>query len=90
MKETDCFQDAMPGEVCFGCGSENPMGLHIRSFWESDEGVCHFQPLAHHQGWPALTCGGIIATIIDCHCMATAIAQAMRNERRALTRILHE
>lgn len=84
MDVTECFQDAMPGEVCFGCGADNPMGLRIRSHWEGEEGVCRFQPLAHHQGWPGLTCGGILATVIDCHCMATAMAQAVRNENRAL------
>ncbi len=34
----ECFQDAMPGDVCFGCGAENTHGLRIRSFWEGDEG----------------------------------------------------
>jgi acyl-coenzyme A thioesterase PaaI-like protein len=81
---SECFQDAMPGDVCFGCGAENPHGLRIRSFWEGDEGVCRFTPMAHHQGWPGITCGGILATLVDCHCMATAMASAVRREGRAL------
>lgn len=78
------FQDHMLGEVCFGCGSDNPAGLHIHSFWEQDVAVCRWQGDQRFQGWPGLTCGGIIATLIDCHCMATAMATAVRNEHRPL------
>jgi acyl-coenzyme A thioesterase PaaI-like protein len=84
MIELGCFQDAMPGDVCFGCGGENPKGLQIRSFWQGDEGVCDWQPEPHHQGWGGLLCGGIIATLVDCHCMATAMAHAIRKEGRTL------
>lgn len=85
MAERECFQDFMPGDVCFGCGAGNQAGLRIRSFWEGDEGVCHWQPDARHQGWEGVTCGGIIATLIDCHCMATAMAAAVRSEHRLLS-----
>ena len=74
----------MPSDVCFGCGYENPYGLKITSFWENDECVCIWKPEKKHQGWPGLTCGGIISTLIDCHCMASAMATAIRNENRAL------
>jgi acyl-coenzyme A thioesterase PaaI-like protein len=81
---TECFQDAMPGDVCFGCGAGNAQGLRIRSHWEGEEGVCLFTPLPEHQGWPGITCGGILATLIDCHSMATAMASAVKQESRAL------
>ena len=83
----DYFQHAMPGDVCFGCGSANPAGLHIHSYWDDDgkEAICHWQAGELHQGWQGVTCGGIIATLIDCHCMATAMATAIRNENRPLT-----
>ncbi len=84
MAEHEYFQHAMPGDVCFGCGSDNAAGLKIHSYWEGDEGVCHWQPAPHHVGWDGVTCGGIIATLIDCHCMATAMATAIRNENRPL------
>lgn len=74
----------MPGDVCFGCGPSNAAGLQIRSFWDREEGVCVWQPDGRHQGWAGITCGGIIATLIDCHCMATAMATAVRREDRAL------
>jgi len=84
MPELAYFQHAMPGDVCFGCGSENAAGLKIHSYWEGDDGVCRWQPQKQHEGWDGVTCGGIIATLIDCHCMATAMATAIRNEGRPL------
>ncbi len=84
MSEREYFQHAMPGDVCFGCGSNNSAGLKIHSYWEGEAGVCHWQPEKHHEGWDGVTCGGIIATLIDCHCMATAMATAIRNENRPL------
>ncbi len=80
----DFFQKYMPGDVCFGCGRSNPDGLQIKSYWEGDDCVCVWQPEKKHQGWPDITCGGIIATLIDCHCMASAMATAIRNENRPL------
>ncbi len=81
----DYFQRHMPGDVCFGCGESNTAGLHIHSYWEGEVGVCRWQPKEIHQGWQGITCGGIIATLIDCHCMATAMATAIRNENRPLS-----
>ena len=78
------FQDYLPGKACFGCGADNPHGLKIRSFWDGDIAKCRWQPEQYHEGWANLTCGGIIATVIDCHCIATAMATAIRNENRDL------
>ncbi len=68
----------------FGCGHSNTAGLQIKSYWQGDDCVCIWQPEIKHQGWPGITCGGIIATLIDCHCMASAMATAIRNENRPL------
>ncbi len=84
MSEKEYFQDYMPGDVCFGCGSQNKQGLHIRSYWEGDIATCYWQPQEYHAGWVGLTCGGIIASIIDCHCIATAMATAIKNDHRSL------
>ena len=85
MADREYFQDYMPGDIRFGCGTANPEGLKIRSFWEGNDGVCLWQPDERFQGWGGITCGGIIATLIDCHCMATAMATAIRNENRPLS-----
>ena len=84
MTESHCFQDVMPGDECFGCGANNPQGLQIKSYWQGKNSICEWQPQTHHQGWAGLTCGGIIATLVDCHCMATAMAYAIREEGRTL------
>lgn len=84
MASTDFFQRYMPGDVCFGCGHSNPDGLRIKSYWEGEDCVCRWQPDERYQGWSNLTCGGIIATLIDCHSMASAMATSVRREGREL------
>lgn len=78
------FQDHMPGNVCFGCGAENPDGLQIKSFWEGDEAVCIWESEEKYHGWRNIMNGGILATLIDCHCMGTAMAAAYKAENRGL------
>ena len=78
------FQDNMPENVCFGCGIHNPEGLQIKSYWEGDEAVCVWQSEEKYHGWRGLMNGGIMATLIDCHCMGSAMAHAYREENRPL------
>ncbi|WP_456460456.1 PaaI family thioesterase [Reichenbachiella sp.] len=78
------FQNHMPENVCFGCGINNDQGLHIKSYWEGDESVCQWQSEEHYHGWSDLMNGGIMATLIDCHCMGTAMAHAYKEEGRTL------
>lgn len=82
--ESPAFQDYMPGNICFGCGKENPKGLHVRSWWEGEESVAVWNSEARYQGWKGLMNGGILATLIDCHCMGTAMAAAYQAEGREL------
>ncbi len=79
------FQDDIPHTYCFGCGRDNPRGLHLRSFWDGDASVCSFEPGEQHAAGPRdIVNGGIIATIVDCHCVCTAIAAAYRTEGRPI------
>jgi acyl-coenzyme A thioesterase PaaI-like protein len=76
----------MPHNHCFGCGPENRHGLRIKSHW-SGEGpsVAKFSPQPHHCAGPAhFVNGGILATIIDCHCVCTAAAAAYVDAGRAI------
>jgi acyl-coenzyme A thioesterase PaaI-like protein len=52
--------------MCFVCGIENPIGLHLH-FYTDDEGRCitRFQPEPEHQGFPGQLHGGIISTLLD-------------------------
>lgn len=80
------FQDAMPGNHCWGCGSLNPQGLRIRSRWRGDEAVCLFQPAPQFTGGSLeMVYGGLLSAALGCHAVGTATADAFRREGRAMT-----
>lgn len=72
------IQDYYPDEiaVCYGCGRHNPDGLQIQTYWDGTEGICRFTPRPYHAAFPGYVYGGLIASLIDCHSMGTAIAAA--------------
>lgn len=81
------FQDYFPRLDCFGCGPANRQGLQIKSYWSLDqhETVCFFDPAEHHSsGIPDVLHGGILASVIDCHAIWTAIADAYKREGRPM------
>ena len=85
MSKQTAFQDLFTHNGCFGCGPENAGGLRIKSHWDGDDTVCTFHPEPHHNaGPPNVVNGGIIATIIDCHCVCSAIADRYRREGREI------
>ena len=80
------FQDHYPDNLsyCYGCGRLNEHGLQIKSYWDGEEAVCIFQPKPYHIAVPGYVYGGLIASLIDCHCTGTAAAAAYRAEGRAM------
>src|SRR6185295_6570243 len=72
------IQDLYPDDFahCFGCGRHNAHGHQLKSFVEGAEVVARFTPAAHHMSVPGFTYGGLLASLIDCHAMATAAAAA--------------
>jgi acyl-coenzyme A thioesterase PaaI-like protein len=80
------FQELIPGNNCFGCGPENELGLQIKSYWDGpEEASCVFEPQPHQNAGPKqFLNGGIIATLVDCHSVCTAVADAYRREGRAV------
>jgi acyl-coenzyme A thioesterase PaaI-like protein len=77
------FQDYYPDEFahCYGCGRLNQEGLHIKSYWDGDESVCHYMPKPYYTGgFPGNVYGGFIASLIDCHGAATASAAKLRDD----------
>jgi acyl-coenzyme A thioesterase PaaI-like protein len=80
------FQDYYPENLsyCYGCGRLNEHGLHIRTFWDKDESVTTFTPKPYHLAVPGFVYGGLIASLIDCHCTGTASAAAYRAAGRAI------
>lgn len=65
---------------CFGCGALNEHGLQIKSRWDGDELVCRWKPPPHHIGHPGVVYGGVIASVVDCHAIWTALATHCRDE----------
>ncbi|MGH9906677.1 MAG: PaaI family thioesterase [Pyrinomonadaceae bacterium] len=61
-----------PNLACFGCGPANPRGLHVRSFPDGDEVVAEFKPEKYQEAFDGMLSGGIIGTLLDCHCNWTA------------------
>ena len=80
------FQDYYPDSMahCYGCGRLNGEGHQIRSFWDGEQSVCHFQPKPAHVAIPGYVYGGLLASLIDCHGTGTAAAAAYRAEGRAM------
>lgn len=69
------IQEQIGGNHCWGCGPLNPHGLQIHSYWDGQESICTFTPHPEHMAGPThIVNGGILATLIDCHCVCTAIA----------------
>lgn len=78
------FQDFYPDHFshCYGCGRLNEHGLQIKSHWDGEETVAAFHPEPYHTALPGYVYGGLIASLIDCHCIGTASAAACRAEGR--------
>ncbi len=79
------IQEYLLRNNCWGCGSGNEHGLRLKSYWSDEESVCTWVPGPQHMAGPTnILNGGIIATVIDCHSVCTAIAAAYREEGRGL------
>jgi acyl-coenzyme A thioesterase PaaI-like protein len=71
-----------PRGTCFGCGPVNEKGLRIRSFARGEEVVCEWQPESYHEAFPGMLNGGIIGTLMDCHCNWTAAWHLMNRNQQ--------
>ncbi len=80
MADELCLQERhAPKLACFGCGPANAKGLRIRSFPDGDEVVATWTPESHHEAFPGMLSGGIIGTLLDCHCNWTAAYHLMKH-----------
>ena len=79
------FQDQGAVHHCHGCGADNERGLRLKSYWDGDEAIAAWRAQPHHCGGTRKNLnGGIIASLIDCHSLNLAIAQAYRAEQRPI------
>src|SRR5918999_5062059 len=79
------FQEQGSVRYCHGCGADNPRGLQIKSYWDGAEAIASWKAEPHHCGGSKdILNGGIIASLIDCHSLNLAIADAYRIEGRPI------
>ena len=71
----DPFGMVRSDHECFGCGDDNPIGLHLRFAADGDGVKASFTPGPDHQGFGGIVHGGIISTVLA-EAMAWAIAHA--------------
>jgi len=70
-----------PQGICFGCGPANPQGLQIQSYPGPDGSVrAVWQAEPHHQAFSGFLNGGIVSSLLDCHCNWTAIHYALQEQ----------
>ncbi|MHB1418462.1 MAG: PaaI family thioesterase [Bacillota bacterium] len=50
---------------CFGCGSDNPIGLKLKFIEDGDLFYTDFIPLEDHQGYDRMVHGGITTAVLD-------------------------
>lgn len=78
-----CLQEQYGfANTCFGCGPSNEHGLHIRSYLDGDEVVGEWQPAEKYQAFPGVLNGGIVGTLLDCHCNWTAAIHLMQRREQ--------
>jgi acyl-CoA thioesterase FadM len=78
-------RDLLPGSTCFGCGPDNPHGLHVEIARDDDDPdrlIGTFTPQGHMTGFPGITHGGAIYTALDC--MAAWTPMVLRRQTKAL------
>ena len=85
MKPEILNHDLLPHNDCFGCGHDNPHGLHIEIYLDGEsrdrlKGVLH--PAPHMTGFPGITHGGVLYTALDC--LAAWVPMALRRESPAI------
>ena len=81
MNEPSLQEKYAPQSICFGCGPANAKGLHICSFVRGDEVVATWHAEPHHEAFPGMLNGGIIGSLLDCHCNWTAAWHLMQRDR---------
>lgn len=78
MTEKGLQETFAPQNACFGCGPANEKGLRIRSIVQGEEVIATWAPQKMHEAFPGVLCGGIIGSLLDCHCNWTAAWHLMK------------
>jgi acyl-coenzyme A thioesterase PaaI-like protein len=79
-------------QCCYGCGVSNSQALGVATFWDGTAGRATFLPRPEHTAVPGFVYGGLLASLVDCHGVATAaaaIADDPHHPPRLVTASLH-
>jgi acyl-coenzyme A thioesterase PaaI-like protein len=68
-----------PENACWGCGPANVEGLRIRSFPKDGEVVAEWKPEEKYEAFSGVLNGGVIGTLLDCHCNWAAAYHLMKH-----------
>ena len=85
MKNTSLQELYAPHGICFGCGCKNKNGLQIKSFVDNNFIVSKWRAEEHHQAFPGVLNGGIIGSVLDCHCNWAAAYFLMKDQQLKTT-----
>ena len=80
------IQDLYPENLahCYGCGKNNPKGLHLKTYLKGNETVAHFTPSEEYTALPGSVYGGLVASLLDCHGTGSAAAFVCQEKEIAL------
>src|SRR5438552_6452095 len=81
MAEQSLKEKYAPEDSCWGCGPSNREGLRISSIAKNGEVVAEWQPQPKYEAFPGALNGGIISTLLDCHCNWTATYHLMKRAK---------
>jgi len=81
MKEQSLQEKYAAQSTCWGCGPANPDGLHIRSFPQNGEVLAEWKPQKKYEAFDGALNGGIVGTLLDCHCNWTAAYHLMKRSK---------
>jgi acyl-coenzyme A thioesterase PaaI-like protein len=72
--------------MCFICGLENPVGLHLH-FYETEPGMVEtiYTAPDHFQGYPGVLHGGIVASMLDETASRAHMGNDLQNPRFQFT-----
>lgn len=92
--ETLHIQSCYPPQYqcCYGCGVSNAHALGVATWWDGTVGRATFTPRPEHTAVPGFVYGGLLASLVDCHGVATAaaaIAEDPHHPPRLVTASLH-
>lgn len=57
--------DPRRDHMCFACGTQNPLGLHLEFRRDGDDVVAHYRPRREDQGFPGRLHGGLLSLMLD-------------------------